>query len=258
MKEIIILLRFDDICPTMNWEQWGKAKRLLDAMGKTALLGVIPDCQDKDLLIDAPREDYWENIKELQKEGYTIAMHGYQHVFDIHASGIATPKKHSEFAGHPYEVQFDKIKKGKELLRSHGIETEVFFAPAHSYDVNTLKALAANGFKYISDGLSNKPYMRNGITCLPARTGGIPRIKGGGLYTAVIHAHEWAWKDKAYSWSQFEKICQNHANEIVDFDSFKDSSRGLVVIQRGIEKYYKFLLYKIVPLVNKIRQFIKH
>ena len=183
MEKNKILLRFDDICPTMNWEQWDRAKQLMDEKGVIALLGVIPDCQDPDLNIDKPREDFWDYIKELQRQGFTIAMHGYHHVFDIQASGIVTPKKHSEFAGHPYEIQYEKIKKGKAILKEHGIETVVFFAPAHSYDDNTLKALAANGFKYISDVMSSKPYKRNGIICIPSRSGGIPKIKDNGYYT---------------------------------------------------------------------------
>ena len=56
MKKLKILLRFDDICPTMNWEQWDRAKQLMNEKGVTALLGVIPDCQDPDLNIEWPLE----------------------------------------------------------------------------------------------------------------------------------------------------------------------------------------------------------
>ena len=257
MSEIEILLRFDDICPTMNWAQWNKAKNLLDNIGAKALLGVIPDNHDSDLLIDEPRKDFWEYVKDLQNQGYTIAMHGYQHVFDIKASGIVTPKKHSEFAGHPYDVQYKKIKKGKEILLSHGIETDVFFAPAHSYDDNTLKALSANGFNYVSDGLSCKPYTRHGILCIPARSGGIPRINKNGNYTAVIHAHEWTRKDKAYAWEQLKQMCENKTFSIVDFETFRCHCCGNVLVQSAIEKLFKFLLYTIIPLLRKLKGFLR-
>ena len=105
------------------------------------MLGVIPDNHDPDLLIDEPRKDFGEYIRNLQNEGYKIAMHGYQHVFDVNANGIVTRKcayNHSEFAGHPYNVQYQKIREGKTILESHGIHTDVFFAPAHAYDDNTL------------------------------------------------------------------------------------------------------------------------
>lgn len=237
MNDIMILLRFDDICPTMNWEQWSKAKKLMDNAGVTALLGIIPDCKDPDLQIDTPKEDFWEYIKELQTQGYTIAMHGYQHVFDIQASGIVTPKKHSEFAGHPYEVQYDKIKKGKGILLRHGIKTDVFFAPAHSYDDNTLKALAANGFKYISDGKSCRPYKRHGVICIPAHSGGIPNINENskGYFTAVLHAHEWIRGDKKQAWEKLKRICTYDSCNIVGFNEYINRKVGLSFLQKGLE-----------------------
>ena len=237
-----ILLRFDDICPTMNWKQWNQAKSLLDSVGKTALLGVIPDCQDPDLQIDPPKQDFWEYIKELKQQGYAIAMHGYHHVFDIQASGIVTPKKHSEFAGHPYDVQFRKIKKGKEVFLLHGIETDVFFAPAHSYDDNTLKALAANGFKYISDGKSSKPYRRNGIICIPARSPGMSKMRFGRYHTAVFHAHEWIRVDKKIGLIKFRHLIAESANEIIAFDEYKNRPLGNKIIQ--IANEYLFLLWE--------------
>lgn len=254
---IKILLRFDDFCPTMNWEQWRKAKKLMDNAGVTALIGVIPDCKDPDLQIDPPKEDFWCYIQELQTHGYTIAMHGYQHVFDIQASGIVTPKKHSEFAGHPYEVQYEKIKKGKEILLSHGIETDVFFAPAHSYDDNTLKVLAANGFKYISDGKSEKPYLRNGIICIPARSGGVPKIKSSGYFTAIMHAHEWVIPQKKKSWNKFQSICSRYANEIVSFDRFRKRECGNAIIQRLNEYLYVSFWNNFVPFLKKMKHHMK-
>ena len=241
MKKRIILLRFDDICPTMNWEQWDKAKDVLDSIGATALLGVIPDNQDPALLIDPARNDFWEYIKLLQSQGYAVAMHGYQHVFDMQASGLSTLKKHSEFAGHPYEVQYEKIHKGKRVLNEHGIDTDIFFAPAHSYDDNTLKALSANGFRYISDGKSMKPYKRHGITCYPERTGGLPKLRKGGYYTAVLHAHEWVMPGRNRIFERFQQLCNDGTNIIVSFDEFKKWPSGHPFSQRIYEIVYLVL-----------------
>lgn len=38
-----ILVRFDDICPTMNWEQWNRAVTVLERYNVKPLIGVIPD-----------------------------------------------------------------------------------------------------------------------------------------------------------------------------------------------------------------------
>ena len=78
MKKTCILIRFDDICPTMNWEQWAKACALLDAYGKKPLIGVIPDCKDPDLQINEAKENFWEYVRELQAQGYKIAMHKHR------------------------------------------------------------------------------------------------------------------------------------------------------------------------------------
>lgn len=239
MNKRKILLRFDDICPTMNWEQWQRAMELLDSISATALLGVIPDNQDPDLFIDEPRDDFWEYIKWLQQQGFTIAMHGYQHVFDIQASGLSTPRKQSEFAGHSYEEQKRKIKEGIRLFREHGIETDVFFAPAHSYDDNTLKALSVNEFQYMSDGKSIKPYKRNGIICFPELTGGLPKFNSCGMYyTAVFHAHEWAKQGGEVVFNRFKQFCITHKEEIVAFKDYIRQPQGCPVVQRGCELLY--------------------
>lgn len=248
---IKILIRFDDICPTMNWEQWGRAKRMLDEAGVTALLGVVPDNTDPDLMIDSPRQDFWEYIKGLQEQGYTIAMHGYHHQFELKADGLVTRNKISEFAGLPYEVQFDKIRKGKEILNSHGIESDVFFAPAHSYDDNTLRALVACGFKYVSDGLSSKPYKRHGITLLPCRSGGIPRLDNkSGYITAVVHAHEWVRTEKRVEVEKFIVMLKELRKDIVGFDDFCKWEIGNRLVQSIIEIGYMFFRDRVLPLVR--------
>lgn len=248
-----ILIRFDDICPTMNWEQWYRAKRALDSIGATALLGVIPDNHDKDLMIDAPREDFWEYIKDLQHQGFAIAMHGYQHVFDIQASGLSTPKKHSEFAGHSFEEQNRRIIEGKKILAEHGIHTDIFFAPAHSYDDNTLKVLAANGFHYISDGKSFKPYKRHGIICFPERTGGIPKIKNDGrYYTVVLHAHEWERPEGNVVREKFESMLSVNSDNIVSFDIYIKQLYGSAVIERIWERSYLWLAYIKHKIVRRL------
>ena len=254
MVERKILLRFDDICPTMNWNQWEKAKLLMDKTGVTALLGVIPDCQDPDLLIDESRPDFWEYIKGLQQQGYILAMHGLHHVFELKADGLVTKDKISEFAGLPYDVQLEKIQKGKKILQSHGINTDVFFAPAHSYDNNTLKALSACGFHYVSDGLSQKPYIKHGIILLPCRHGGVPRLKDKDKYlTVVLHAHEWDREDKVIEFEKFKELFNEHSSEMVSFEEFSKWPKTSFIFGRFNELLYSFIVRKILPVIIFLR-----
>ena len=252
-----ILLRIDDICPTMDFHQFQIAMELMDKYNVKPLLGVVPDCQDPDLQIEPAHSNFWEFVKELQDKGYTIAMHGYIHVFDNHARGILVKRWDSEFAGHPYEVQFEKIRKGKEILESHDIHTDIFFAPGHSYDENTLKALAACGFKYMSDGLSCKPYNLHGIICIPARSAGMPHLSSGTTHTAVFHVHEWVREDKKYCYRQFVDLINKHHKEILAWDEFINVPNGNLFIQRTNERMHVLFNRHIKPVLSKITSFIK-
>ena len=252
-----ILVRFDDICPTMDWSEWKRAVDVMEKFDVKPLIGVIPKCQDADLMINSPRKDFWEYIKELQDNGYAVAMHGYLHKFDTNHHGIVNVTPHSEFAGHSYQEQYEKIKQGKKILLRHGIQTDIFFAPAHSYDENTLKALAANGFKYLSDGKSLKPFYREGIMCIPCRASGCPKIGISGYYTAVFHAHEWARPDKAHGSDQLVHLCKEHQKKIVTFKEFAEQKQGKYITQLLDEKAFLFLEYCIKPSLRPIVRWIK-
>ena len=249
-----ILLRFDDICPTMNWEQWGKAQAILDAANVKSLLGVIPDNQDPDLMIDKPHADFWNILLELQKDGHTIAMHGYQHVFSSPHHGLLNYRMNSEFAGLPLEDQIVKIRRGKEILENHGIYTDVFFAPAHSYDENTLIALSECGFKYMSDGKSKKAYLWHGIKCLPFRNGG--GANSNGRYsTYVYHAHEWVKKEKECGYYHLQDIVKK---EVVSFDEYKRQPCGNKLIQQVSERLFVCWQWKIRRPLSGLKRKITH
>lgn len=233
-----ILIRFDDICPTMDFVQFNRAVELMDQYNVKPLIGVIPFCKDKDLQIEEVHVDFWEYVKNLRDKGYTIAMHGYEHVFCSQHHGMVNRRIGSEFAGLSLQEQIDKIQKGKAILNNYGIDTEVFFAPAHSYDRNTLKALAACGFKYMSDGKSSKAYYLYGIKCLPCRNGGAAEIKGEGYYTSVFHAHEWARADKAYAFDELKSTLEKYATYVVSFEEYSNQPEGNPLIQQLDEKAY--------------------
>ena len=258
MSKRKILIRFDDICPTMDFEQFERALLILKKYKVSALLGVIPDCRDKDLQIERTHTEFWEYIKKLENLGCTIAMHGCFHSFDINARGRVDTEFKSEFAGHPYEKQYEKIQRGKSIFEAHSIKSDVFFAPAHSYDDNTLRALASNGFKYVSDGMSFKPVKRFNVVCIPCKARGCPKIKRKGYYTAVFHAHEWVRNDKKQGFEDLKNLCEQYKEDIVPFYMFANQPLGNTYIQNLIEflsvRYYRYLrpiLVKIKCLIVK-------
>src|ERR1051326_483182 len=103
------LLRFDDICPTLNWRVWSRLESILERHRVKPLLAVVPDNRDAKLMVDAPDPDFWARVRDWQARGWTIALHGYQHAYVTTDSGIVGLNAYSEFAGLAYAEQKRKI-----------------------------------------------------------------------------------------------------------------------------------------------------
>ena len=233
MSEYKYLLRFDDICPTMDWNQWNRAVELLDKYDIKPLIGVIPSCADRKLNINPKRNDFWQYIKMLQEEGYAIAMHGFEHVYRTKSKGIVGVSHQSEFAGLSYEKQYRMLKEGKKILYENGVDTDVFFAPSHSYDCNTLKALNELGFHWMSDGKGVKADCYKELRLLPCISHAIPQKRIGEYITVVCHTNEW---NKMDEFGNLNAFCKAHQKEIVDFETFKQQPVGNHILNSIVEK----------------------
>lgn len=257
MNKIKCAVRFDDVCPTMNWEQFNRAINLMDKYNIKPLLGIIPDNRDPEQIIDDENEAFWNEMLKLQRRGYSIALHGCYHVYDNVERGMITPweKKGTEFAGHSYENQYEKIKVGKQILESHGIQTDIFFAPAHSYDRVTLRALYDNGFRYVSDGKSKRPYMQGGIKCIPCRTFAVPKVRRNGVYIAVCHSSRWGEYPENYQ--RLEKFCDRYAEYMVPFEELKKWKKGWYLWEKTNEKGYLVFVDLIRRKLSKINVLAK-
>lgn len=160
-------IRFDDITPEMDFEKFNKVKNILDSVGLKALVGVVPYCKDQTLRIEKQHEDFDVFLGELVKAGWTVALHGYNHLYTTKDKGIFPINEFSEFAGVDYDKQNVMIRQGISQLAEWGVKPEIFMAPGHTFDKNTLNALKANGLYKITDGFGEKPYIREGITFYP-------------------------------------------------------------------------------------------
>src|SRR5579871_6358303 len=112
-----LLLRFDDLCPTMNWAAWFKIEEALQKNGVRPLVAVIPDNHDPQFRIVPPRSDFWDHVRRWQSLGWTIGLHGYQHAYVTRSAGLLGIHRASEFAGLPLEEQAHKIKRALEIFR---------------------------------------------------------------------------------------------------------------------------------------------
>lgn len=189
------LLRFDDLCPTMNWEIWGKIEKVLLNFEISPVLAVVPDNQDPELAVDVPKVDFWDHVRKWQGLGWTIGLHGYRHKYVTTESGIIGINNRSEFAGLPQHEQEQKITKGIEIFRRRGITPEVWIAPAHSFDGRTVAVLLEAGIRYISDGYSFFPYVdTNGMMWIPQQIWRYRKMPPG-IWTICIHHNSWSSRD---------------------------------------------------------------
>jgi predicted deacetylase len=194
----------DDITPGMDWNRFLRFKEILDDYGICPLIGVVPDNRDKKLMIDEPRPDFWDYVKQLQQSGWVIAMHGLNHLYTTPKSGMFPIGGKSEFAGLPYVKQEEMIREGKRILTSKGIMTDIFMAPSHSFDRNTIRALKQNGFYIITDGFGRGPFRSADMIFYPIsiRRGSSLEDTRDGLVTFVYHTNTMTDKD----FEAFEKL----------------------------------------------------
>lgn len=229
-------VRFDDVCPTMERDKFNAICEILEQKGAYPLLGVVPKNVDHKLIKVEEDANFWEEMKILQQKGYAIAQHGTYHEYCTKHGGILNINKKSEFAGLSYEDQYEKLKKGKEILTSHGIETDIFMAPAHSYDKNTIKAAKALGFKYFTDGYTNYPYKIKGVIFIPCRT--ILFDEKHKFDTCCIHAN-------TLSDSFFNRFMKDfNTKELMSFNKMIECSKEKLKIRNVfIEKMRIFKIY---------------
>ena len=85
-------------------------------------------------------------------------------------------------------------------------DTDIFMAPAHTFDKNTLKALKKNGFRAVTDGFGEAPYIRDELVFYPiaAKRSDCFSNKEG-YTTLVLHANMMNDKDCEILETQLEK-----------------------------------------------------
>lgn len=246
-----IAVRLDDITPDMDWERFLQFKALLDRYQVKPLIGIVPDNQDENLKKQTKKtqipEDFWSYIKELEADGWILAMHGVHHIYTTDKGGLFPLNNFSEFAGIPLDKQKEMLLKGKLILKEKGIETKIFMAPAHSYDRNTLKALKEIGFTALTDGFGNYPYLWDGLKFYPISFNLSSTFKKkNGYSTMVVHTDTVTSDDMKRYESYFQ-------NENIRWISFKEYLAQPVKMRNIIIRWEEFLLAKAKYLIVKSR-----
>ena len=235
-----ILIRFDDIAPNMNWEMMDKCEELLNRFNLKPVMGVIPNNQDDELLKYPKRENFWKIIKKWHTNDWSIAMHGYNHLYDkeTNKKDFFNYGGKSEFFGHSYEDQLLKIRNGLEIFKKNDIQIDTFFAPNHTYDKNTFEALKHFRILKIIDGYGLMPYKFEGIKFVPQLFYKLYLLPFG-IQSTQIHINYWSDKD----FINFKKFIEKHHNKVINanFAFSKISNNYLIkIINFTIKKLLKF------------------
>lgn len=242
------LMRFDDINPEMDWERFFLVKKILEQYNIKSILGVVPNCKDKNLSVAKPFTKYYQYLRKYKAYGDIISQHGYQHIYDSKVRGKFGSSNNSEFAGHSLKNQYEKLMKGKNILKKHLIWDPVFMAPAHSFDKNTLLALRKLNFKTVLDGFSLYSYKENGIKFVPQISSKPLPIFLPGISQLCIHIN--TITDKEIN-NLIKFIEKNHNL----FISLHETSIINKFVGR-IEKIFVFILIKLFRFIRELILFL--
>jgi len=166
------ILRLDDACPFRDLNKWDRMEKLLDKYHIKPLVGIIPHCEDPELLKYNEDASFWNTAESWVSKGWTIALHGYNHVYTTNSGGLNPINSRSEFAGESLQIQKEKIRNGVKILQDHNIEPLVFFAPSHTFDENTLISLKEeSNIRIISDTIAFDSYKSKSFTFVPQQSG---------------------------------------------------------------------------------------
>ena len=183
------LVRLDDACDTQNNQNWDAVESLLDRLGIQPIVAVIPCNEDPSLRRGAKDENFWMRVKEWEKKGWTIALHGYRHLYhEVCRNDLVLPfHGRSEFAGLDLSIQKEMLTKAFAEFSSQDLYPSVWVAPGHAFDNNTLKALEhATPIRIVSDGIACHPFVEDGLTFVPQQLWW-PKYRPFGIWTICLH-----------------------------------------------------------------------
>ena len=245
-----IAVRLDDITPDMDWEKFRRLEKLLDKYHIAPLIGIVPDNQDPNLMRSPAMPDFDAQIKTWEAKDWVFAMHGWKHIYTTQKGGLFPLNNFSEFAGVPKNKQREMIYDGKERLQKMGVITNIFMAPAHSFDKNTLVVLKEAGFKYITDGFGEVPYEWRGLTFLPIAFQKSKDIeKPEGYTTLVFHTNTMNDQD----FENFEKTLEKHKDDFISYKKYLKVPAKKQNIVGRLKEYSMATMKRILVMIYTMK-----
>jgi len=246
------LIRLDDLCPTNNIQKWERFFDLLDQYNIKPIVAVIPDNHDLQLkACGTENADYWDVVRKLQAKDYVIGMHGFEHLYQTSNPGLLKFNKRSEFAGLPLHIQQKKIGAAAAIFKRENVKTPVFVAPAHSFDRNTILALAnCSEVTTVSDGYLSRPYLKWGFKWIPVQ---LPEATSKSRGTWTFNYHPETCTDKVFD--DLKKFVDKHHH---DFVSLADLNYSIYTGRDHLIDLFKIYGRILYRYAKKCRAALKH
>lgn len=148
--------------------------------------------------------------------------------------GINPVNQYSEFAGLPLKTQKEKIGNGVKIFESHGLNPRIFFAPAHTFDENTMEALRqCSEIRIISDTPANNYYYKDDFYFIPQQSGRVRNLPFS-LVTFCYHPNKMAEKD----FSELESFLSKHRVKFCSVEEIDLKERKFGILDCAIRKLY--------------------
>jgi predicted deacetylase len=222
----------------MKHEKWNRFEKLLDNYNIKPIVAVVPNNQDKKLMMGQYDNRFWKHVKNWQNKNWEIALHGIEHKYVTKHKSLVPINDYSEFAGVPLAKQKEKIREGMKIFKKHNISCQSWIAPAHSFDENTIKALKEESdIHIISDGIAFSPYYEHKMHWIPQQLWK-PREMFFGTWTICYHPDE--MKDKDFE--RLEAFLEKNFQKVISIKKLKLTKRTKNIVEKSFEKFYWKLL----------------
>ena len=245
------LIRLDDANHYCNVDKWRRIEFILDKYNITPIVAVVPFNKDENLIKSKYNELFWEKVKSWENKKWTIALHGYKHLYhEVDKKNLMFPfYNRSEFGGLTLKKQKEILNKSLKIFTNNGICPKVFVAPSHTFDFNTLKALKSEtSIRIISDGIAFNQFYLNNFHFIPQQLWSLKkRLKG--LWTVCLHPDTMTEVD----FENLEKSINNiGARNIISINEINFSKRRKSILDNLFSKYFWFK-YLVLDALNNLR-----
>tara|TARA_B100000963_G_scaffold137846_1_gene119937 strand:+ start:15478 stop:16260 length:783 start_codon:yes stop_codon:yes gene_type:complete len=250
------IFRLDDATANIDLKKWKIIEDIFDSFSIKPIVAVVPNNKDPQLKYSKSNPYFWKLVNRWEKKGWTIAMHGYEHIYHyVDRKKLIIPYYNkSEFGGISLNEQKKKISKSSKIFKKYQISPSVWIAPGHSFDRNTLTALKQEtDIRIVSDGIALSTYYENDLHFIPQQLWEI-KIKDSGIWTICMHPDTMTMSDIL----NFKKKISNPLiyNNTINLDEIKFKKNPMSVSDRLF--YFKyFVIYELKLIFRFIKNLLK-